>query len=194
MLSTTEKGRLLEVAAKLYLEKQGFNVYFWQEWASQKGLPLQDTGIDLVAEKDGELYAVQCKNWNRAVSWKDVGTFLGSLLRRDLNFKGGYLVAKFVSKEVEREIERLSKEIIPVSADELSEYLEQAKALLEGKPLIKEKKQLRPYQEQRETHNAPRDRENLGSPENCGKLWRGKAYSVPLSIYSTLGSKHKGLV
>jgi len=143
-----EKGRLLEVATKLYLEERGFKVYFWREWASREGLPLQDTGIDLVVEKDGELYAVQCKNWDRAVSWRDVGTFLGSLLRKDLNFKGGFLVAKSVSKEVEREIERLGKTIIPLSADELSEYLDQAKAFLEGKPIVKEKKQLRPYQEQ----------------------------------------------
>ena len=100
MQSTTEKGRLLEVATKLYLENQGFTVYFWQEWASQKGLPLQDTGIDLVAEKNGELYAVQCKNWDRVVSWRDVGTFVGSLLRKDLNFKGGFLVAKSISKVV----------------------------------------------------------------------------------------------
>jgi len=147
-MRNVEKGRLLEVATKLYLEKQGFKVDFWPEWASKKGLPLQDTGIDLVAEKDGELYAVQCKNWNRAVSWRELGTFVGSLLRRDLHFKGGYLVATSISKEVEREIERLGKEIIPVSADDLNEYLDQAKALLEGKPLIKEKKQLRPYQEQ----------------------------------------------
>jgi hypothetical protein len=74
-MQNVEKGRLLEVAAKLYLQEQGFKTYFWSEWASQKGLPLQDTGIDLVAEINGELYAVQCKNWDRAVFWKDVGTF-----------------------------------------------------------------------------------------------------------------------
>jgi len=106
-MQNVEKGRLLEVATKLYLQEQGFKTYLWQEWASQKGLSLQDTGIDLVAEIDGELYAVQCKNWDRAVFWKDVGTFVGSLLRKDLNFKGGFLVATSISKEVEREIERL---------------------------------------------------------------------------------------
>ncbi len=147
-MQNIEKGRLLEVATKLYLERQGFKVDFWPEWASQKGLPLQDTGIDLVAEKDGELYAVQCKNWSKAVYWRDVGTFVGSLLRKDINFKGGYLVATSISKEVEREIKRLGKEIIPVSVDDINEYLDQAKALLEGRPLIKERKQLRPYQEQ----------------------------------------------
>jgi Predicted helicase len=89
LMQNVEKGKLLEVATKLYLERQGFTAYLWQEWASQKGLPLQDTGIDLVAEKDGGLYAVQCKNWSKAVSWRDVGTFVGSLLRKDLHFKGG---------------------------------------------------------------------------------------------------------
>jgi predicted helicase len=72
-MQNIEKGRQLEVATKLFLEKQGFTVYFWQEWALQKGLPLQDTGIDLVAEKDGDLYAVQCKNWSREVFWRDRG-------------------------------------------------------------------------------------------------------------------------
>ncbi|MFZ8860134.1 MAG: hypothetical protein ACO2PP_06490 [Thermocrinis sp.] len=41
MQSTTERGKLLEVATKLYLQEHGFNTYFWSEWASQKGLPLQ---------------------------------------------------------------------------------------------------------------------------------------------------------
>jgi predicted helicase len=147
MQSTTERGRLLEVATKLYLENLGFKAYFWHEWASQKGLPLQDTGIDLVAEKDGELYAVQCKNWERQVSWRHVGTFVGSLLRGDIDFKGGYLVATSITNEVERKIRELKKPIFFIPVEDLNEYLDQAKALLEGKPLIKEKKQLRPYQE-----------------------------------------------
>jgi predicted helicase len=147
-MQNVEKGRLLEVATKLYLQEQGFTAYLWQEWASQRGLPLQDTGIDLVAEKDGEVFAVQCKNWDRVVPWRELGTFVGSLSLKDLNFKGGFLVATSITKEVEKEIERLGKIIIFVSADDLNEYLDQAKALLEGKPLIKEKKQLRPYQEQ----------------------------------------------
>jgi hypothetical protein len=44
-----ESGRLLEVTTKLYLEKQGFTVHLWHEWVSQRGLSLQDTGIDPVA-------------------------------------------------------------------------------------------------------------------------------------------------
>jgi predicted helicase len=173
-----------------------------------KGSSLQDTGIDLVAEKDGELYAVQCKNWDRAVSWRDVGTFVGSLLRKDLNFKGGFLVATSITKEVEREIERLGKTIITVSADDLGEYLDQAKALLEGKPIIKEKKQLRPYQEQAIQSVLEgfkfHDRGKLIMPPGTGKtlvalriaesFGVGKAYSFPLPIYSPLRPKHQGVV
>jgi len=173
MQSTTEKGRQLEVATKLFLERQGFTVYFWQEWASQRGLSLQDTGIDLVAEKDGEVYAVQCKNWSKKVSWRDVGTFVGSLLLKDLNFKGGFLVATSITDEVERKRRELEKEIIPVLVEELSEYLDQAKALLEGKPLIKEKKQLRPYQQQAVKSVLEgfqsRDRGKLIMPPGTGK-------------------------
>jgi Predicted helicase len=173
LMQNIEKGRLLEIATKLYLEKQGFTVYFWREWASQKGLPLQDTGIDLVAEKDGELYAVQCKNWSRKVFWKDVGTFVGSLLRKDINFKGGILVATSISREVDKEIERLGKRIIPVFVDDLGEYLDQAKALLEERALIKEKKQLRPYQEQAVQSVLEgfqsRDRGKLIMPPGTGK-------------------------
>jgi predicted helicase len=62
MQSTMERGRLLEAATELYLERQGFTVYLWHEWVSQRRLSLQDAGLDLVAQKEGDLYAVQCKN------------------------------------------------------------------------------------------------------------------------------------
>jgi hypothetical protein len=42
MQSTAERGRLLEIATKLYLEEKGFKAYFWSEWASQEGHPLQN--------------------------------------------------------------------------------------------------------------------------------------------------------
>jgi Predicted helicase len=77
MQSTTGRGRLLEVATKLYLEKQGFTAYLWHEWVSQRGIYLQDTGIDLVAHKDCGIYAVQCKNWDIEISRRDLKTSHG---------------------------------------------------------------------------------------------------------------------
>jgi predicted helicase len=147
MSKNLEKGELLEYAVKLYLKDEGFDAYSWQEWASQKGFKVQDTGVDLVAEKDGQYYAVQCKNWDRKVSWKDLGSFIGSLLPKDFEFKGGFLVAPSITNEVEKKIQEIKKPIVIIPAEEVNEYLEKAQAFLEGKPIIKEKKELRPYQE-----------------------------------------------
>jgi predicted helicase len=77
MQSTTKRNRLSEVTTKLYLERQGFAAYLWHEWVSQRGLSLQDTGINLVARKDVDLYAVQCKNWDIEISWRDLKTSYG---------------------------------------------------------------------------------------------------------------------
>jgi Predicted helicase len=146
MKENLEKGRLLELATKLYLEDEGFTVYSWKEFASKNGFVLQDTGIDLVAEKNEQLYAVQCKNWNKEVSWKDLGTFVGSLIHKDLDFKGGILVATKLSIEAEKKIHEIKKDLITIPVSDIEEYLIKAKAFLEGKQIEKEKKELRPYQ------------------------------------------------
>ncbi len=148
MNKNLEKGQLLELATKLYLEDEGFTVYSWKEFASKNGFIIQDTGIDLVAEKDGHFYAVQCKNRNKEISWKDLGTFIGSLMLKNFNFKGGILVADKLTMEAERKIEEIKKDIITIPVSDIEEYLEKAQTLLEGKQIEKEKKELRPYQKE----------------------------------------------
>jgi len=148
MTESLEKGRLLELATKLYLEDEGFTVYSWKEFASKNSFIIQDTGIDLVAEKNGQLYAVQCKNWDNAVSWKVLGTFVGSLMLKNFNFKGGILVANKLTTEAERKLDEIKKDIITIPVSDVEEYLEKAQALLEGKRIEKEKKELRPYQKE----------------------------------------------
>jgi len=148
MTENLEKGRLLELATKLYLEDEGFTVYSWKEFASKNGFTIQDTGIDLVAEKNGQLYAVQCKNWNNEVSWENLGTFVGSLILKNFDFKGGILVATKLTLEAEKKIHELKKDIIAIPVSDIEEYLVKAKAFLEGKPVEKEKKELRPYQKE----------------------------------------------
>jgi predicted helicase len=148
MSTNLEKGQLLELATKLYLEDEGFTVYSWKEFASKNGFIIQDTGIDLVAEKNGYLYAVQCKNRNKEISWKDLGTFVGSLMLKNFNFKGGFLVANKLTMEAEKKIQEIKKDIITIPVSDIEEYLEKAKAFLEGKQIEKEKKELRPYQKE----------------------------------------------
>jgi predicted helicase len=146
VLENIEKGKLLELATKLYLENMGFTVFYWKDWSLKEKLSLQDMGIDLVAEKDGELYAVQCKNLKREVSWKDLGTFVGSLSFKDVFFNGGFLVANAITEEVEKQLRRLKKKVQIIPVDEVGEYFFKVQVFLEGKSISKEKKELRPYQ------------------------------------------------
>ena len=41
MNKNLEKGQLLELETKLYLEDEGFTVYSWKEFASKNGFVLQ---------------------------------------------------------------------------------------------------------------------------------------------------------
>jgi len=147
---THEKGRLLEVATQLYFEaeKPVEAIYTWSDWAVHNGLPLQDTGIDLVALIQNEAWGIQCKNWAREVDWNDLGTFVGSLSTQ--GFRGGYLVAKSLSQTAEKKLAALEKDVLIIPTQEIAQsYFEQAEALLRGKPLrAKAPKTLRPYQEE----------------------------------------------
>jgi len=150
-----EKGRLLEIATKLYFERvmPVEAVYYWRDWAHQQGLPIQDTGIDLVAIFEGQPWAIQCKLWQKEVDWSDLGTFVASLTKKDLPFAGGYLVVESLTQLAERQLEQLEKTLRILSAREIlntlrDEYGLSEEAILQEKPLPpKTPKTLRPYQE-----------------------------------------------
>jgi predicted helicase len=150
-----EKGRLLEIATKLYFERvmPVEAVYYWRDWAHQQGLPLQDTGIDLVAIFEGQPWAIQCKLWQKEVDWSDLGTFVASLTKKDLPFAGGYLVVESLTQQAERQLEQLEKSLRILSAREIlntlrDEYGLSEEAILQEKPFPpKTPKTLRPYQE-----------------------------------------------
>jgi hypothetical protein len=150
-----EKGRLLEIATKLYFERvmPVEAVYYWRDWAHQQGLPIQDIGIDLVAIFEGQPWAIQCKLWQKEVDWPDLGTFVASLTKKDLPFTGGYLVVESLTRQAERQLEELEKPLRILSAREIlntlrDEYGLSEEAILQEKPLPpKTPKTLRPYQE-----------------------------------------------
>jgi len=150
-----EKGRLLEIATKLYFERvmPVEAVYYWRDWAHQQGLPIQDTGIDLVAIFEGQPWAIQCKLWQKEVAWSDLGTFVASLTKKDLPFAGGYLVVESLTRQAERQLEQQEKPLRILSACEIrntlrDEYGLSDEAILQEKPLPpKTPKTLRPYQE-----------------------------------------------
>jgi hypothetical protein len=89
-----QKGLTLELAIKLYFEDKfpSANINFWKDWAKSRGFEHRDIGVDLVIEINGDLWAVQTKNWKNKVNLSDIGTFLACLSDKDFNFKRGILV------------------------------------------------------------------------------------------------------
>jgi hypothetical protein len=107
-----QKGKILELATKLYLENKlknvypSANVYFWEDWARKNGFDPMDIGIDLVVEVGGELWGVQSKNWKNQVDWNDLSTFFTSL--QVYRFKKGILVVRSgLTSVAKRNIDKL---------------------------------------------------------------------------------------
>jgi hypothetical protein len=84
-------GDYFEVFITIYLKYLNYQVYLLKDVPNELLLNLKlerkDMGIDIIAEKDGEYYAVQCKyksNKNKkytAVSWKELSTFYSLCMR-----------------------------------------------------------------------------------------------------------------
>jgi hypothetical protein len=88
--TTKMKGDIFETFCKLYLEENGYEVWFAKDLEEEKmkefGLTKKDYGIDLIALKNNFYYAVQCKYRKptlnslrqtvHRITWRDISTFL----------------------------------------------------------------------------------------------------------------------
>ena len=177
-----EKGKVLEKAVELFLRDMGFRVYSWEEWARKNEISAKDLGGDLVAEKDGKIYLVQCKNWERRVGWNDLGSFIGLLSIN--NFDGGYIFARDITSDAYK---NLPKNVIFISIEreEFQEYLKRAEDSLQGKKIEKKPKELRPYQKEAMERIIEgfkeKDRGQLLMPPGTGKTL------VALKVAESLG-------
>jgi len=114
-------GKQLEEATIHYLKVVwGADVSDWYSYAKQNGLSGQDVGIDLVAYKNGEAYAVQCKNWERTVGINDLLSFLHRAKKE--GFKKAIIVADKISTRVEEEIKDFDLDVIFVKAADVKQY------------------------------------------------------------------------
>jgi len=114
-------GKQLEEATAHYLSMVwGADVTDWYTYAKQNGLSGQDVGIDLVAYKNGEAYAVQCKNWERTVGINDLLSFLHRSKKE--GFKKVIIVADKISTRVEEEIKDFGLDVIFVKAADVKQY------------------------------------------------------------------------
>lgn len=109
----TEAGRLFERLVRRILQdlhpywSQVFReVVPWAEHARRQGLPAKDTGVDLVGYgKEGKVYAIQVKLWDKPLTWNDLGSFVGTIANPAYGFSGGLLVApEGLTQEAERQL------------------------------------------------------------------------------------------
>ena len=163
-------GKQLEEATAYYLSVVwGAEVVDWYTYAKQNGLSGQDTGIDLVAYKNGEAYAVQCKNWERAVGINDLLNFLHKAKKE--GFKKVIIVADKISTRVEEDIKDFGLDVIFVKAADVKQY-----ANGHGEPAIVKQK-LSPLPHQQRAIEAvlkgfeKYDRGKLIMPPGTGKTY-----------------------
>ena len=138
----SQKGKILELATKLYLENKlknvypSANVYFWGDWARKNGFDPTDIGIDLVVEVGGELWGVQSKNWKNQVDWNDLSTFFTSL--QVYRFKRGILVVRSgLTSVAKRNLDKLpiKIDVIVVRNNlEFEPFLKKAENIILGVP------------------------------------------------------------
>jgi predicted helicase len=163
-------GKQLEEATAHYLSVVwGADVSDWYTYAKQNGLSGQDTGIDLVAYKNGEAYAVQCKNWERSVGINDLLNFLHKAKKE--GFKKVIVVADKISTRVEEDIKDFGLDVIFVKAADVKQYANE-----HGEPTIVKQK-LSPLPHQQRAIEAvlkgfeKYDRGKLIMPPGTGKTY-----------------------
>jgi predicted helicase len=141
----------------------------WYTYAKQNGLSGQDVGIDLVAYKNGEAYAVQCKNWERSVGINDLLNFLHKAKKE--GFKKVIIVADKISTRVEEDIKDFGLDVIFVKAADVKQYANE-----HGEPTIVKQK-LSPLPHQQRAIEAvlkgfeKYDRGKLIMPPGTGKTY-----------------------
>jgi predicted helicase len=155
--SPQEAGRLFERLVRKVLKElhpiwsQEFvDVVPWSEHATREGLRATDIGVDLVGYgKDGKVYAIQVKLWDKPLSWKDLGSFVGVVKHPEYGFDHGLIVApRGVTQEAERQLQGLPITIL--SEEALLEDLD-LESLVPDRPeeaRRRGKKALRKYQQE----------------------------------------------
>jgi predicted helicase len=155
--SPQEAGRLFERLVRKILKElhpiwsQEFvDVVPWSEHATREGLRATDIGVDLVGYgKDGKVYAIQVKLWDKPLSWKDLGSFVGVVKHPEYGFDHGLVVApRGVTQEAERQLQGLPITIL--SEEALLEDLD-LESLVPDRPeeaRRRGKKALRKYQQE----------------------------------------------
>lgn len=108
-------GDAFERLSLRYLRTQSnvSGVWLWDDYPERTGA---DMGIDIVVHtRDGEKWAVQCKNYSKAVAWADIATFVGAssegYTRRVLMTTVGKLTSNASKMMTEHDLEHFGPEV-----------------------------------------------------------------------------------
>ena len=200
-LSEFEKGEYFEKLVKVFLENdtlQGQNfdkIWLFKDWASERGLPSNDTGIDLVAQhSDGSGFcAIQCKFYasDASISKKHIDSFVSAASTKD--FVSLIIVdttLRDFSSNLTAMLDNLDKDWNRIALNDLEKSrIDWASYFRDSTVKLTEPKTLRPHQ--KEALDAVRvglaeaDRGKLIMACGTGKTFTG------LKIAEELGGKGK---
>ena len=199
--SEFEKGEYFEKLVKVFFENDNLqgqtydNVWHYKDWAKERGLRSNDTGIDLVAKhSDGSGFcAIQCKFYaaDSSINKKHIDSFISAASTKD--FVSVVIVDTTLSDfsaNLTAMLDNLDKDWHRIALADLEKSrIDWATYFRDKTVLLEEKKKLRPHQE--EALEAVRD--GLGDADR-GKLimacGTGKTFTG-LKIAEELGGKGK---
>jgi predicted helicase len=199
--SEFEKGEYFEKLVKVFLENdtlQGQNfdkVWLFKDWASERGLPSNDTGIDLVAQhSDGSGFcAIQCKFYasDASISKKHIDSFVSAASTKD--FVSLIIVdttLRDFSSNLTAMLDNLEKDWNRIALNDLEKSrIDWASYFRDSTVKLTEPKTLRPHQQEAldavRVGLAETDRGKLIMACGTGKTFTG------LKIAEELGGKGK---
>lgn len=158
-----EKGTYFENLVQIYLRNEPKyldlykTIWLWEEWRTEwvrqgRQDPGKDTGIDLVAVTHlGEYHAIQAKFWDdeRTLYKKDVDSFFTASGKKPFSYRVIVFSTDKISDNFKDALIEQTPPVTTISLTDLESSKldwEQTLHKPEAAPVLKENKQLRPYQ------------------------------------------------
>ena len=156
--SEREKGTYFEELAVTYLRNEATykdlyaQVWTYTDWAREQGIDGKDTGIDLVAKTNGtnEFHAIQCKFYaeDYRVQKKDIDSFFTASGKTPFTHRIIVTTTNNWSDNAEDALQGQQPAVTKIDLHDLeNSQIDWSKYRANEKPILKEKKKLRPHQE-----------------------------------------------
>ena len=157
-----EKGNYFEILSKVYFLNEPkykdlySEVWLWEDWRAYWQLlgnpdPKGDAGIDLVAmTHDGQFHAIQAKFWDegRTLYKKDVDSFFTASGQKPFSYRVIIFSTDKISNNLKDALVDQTPAVMTINLSDLeASKIDWSKTRQDQKPVFKEAKQVRPYQQ-----------------------------------------------